>query len=272
MRANSPLERQCVTGALRRHYTELMMADGPEIKTWALAANSASWSRSKPWFTVKKGPSCPTVNISGEIGVGDLTADNLLAILDGVSEINLCIDSTGGDTDCAMRLWKGFGDLVSLCTIIGRCYSAAVILAMSARKIQIAHDGRMMLHPPRAAVFAPAGTLRECADSLDGLSGRIVDTIQKRTGQPTAVVEGWLSKGTFFGASEAVSLRLADAVIAEDSSAPLTSFPVGDGDLLTEDEREFREFMGRFEAVNVRDPDKFLRSMFAWLVHKVRQA
>jgi hypothetical protein len=103
------------------------------------------------------------------------------------------------------------------------------------------------------------------SEELDGF-------ISIGTKQRLSVVKSWTAgaEDRIFSAQEAVAVGLADR-FAETFTADQAPAVTATGtEAPTEDEVAWQKWLANWPAVTVRDRERFLRSMSAWLVHKVR--
>ena len=134
--AESVIQWECVQFAFARHYRERQLSsDGDTARAWGLASTSAMHGmKLENWFAVDSAGPVATVWIGDEIGTCGLTAKVLLESLEGAEKIEMFINSCGGDSACALELFRGLQGRLNTATIHGKCYSAAVTLAMAAGK------------------------------------------------------------------------------------------------------------------------------------------
>jgi ATP-dependent protease ClpP protease subunit len=268
----SPIEKESRRHALDIYNFERMTsaADVSEIHTWMLARQSAI-RELKPatWFTVDCAAPVAVVRIGNDIGTDGATAETLLTWLEGFASIELIIDSRGGDSNTALKLYNGLQGRVDICTVNNFCASAAVIVAMAAKKIRIEAGAKFMLHAPKSFVFQAAPGLREAANRLADISAKIKSILKDRTGRPDSVLDSWLDSGKdfYFTAQEGIDAGLADEIFTAPPVSPLDPAHYDN----PTDEAEFFRLLKTFPAVHVRDRAKFLRGVSAWLVHHVRE-
>lgn len=163
-----------------------------------------------PWFTVRRVGDRADVWISGEI-LPD--AGNLIAELDGVADVTLNLDCIGGDAVTALAIYESLKDRTSLATIT-LAASAAVIIALAARRRLITPDGRFMVHKSRSVVFNTAAGLRAAADLIDACDEKHLAILQERTGRSNDEVRQLLSgPDVWFTAGEAVAAGLCHEII-----------------------------------------------------------
>jgi ATP-dependent Clp protease protease subunit len=134
------------------------------------------------------------------------------------NNIEMRINSPGGDPFEAIaisNLLKSLGKPINV-TVDGLAASAASVLAMAGNSIQIADNGMVMIHNAAAATFGDAQAMRAMADTLDKVSGTLVDTYVARTGLQAGEVKAMMAAETWMSASEAVAKGFADSIVNAD--------------------------------------------------------
>ena len=204
--------------------------------------------------------------IGDEIGFCGDSIDDLIEQLAPAREIELVINSNGGDSATAERVFAAIHGKTTLATITERCCSAAVRLAHAARHVRVAQGGYMMIHAPRLWNFSSAEEIPHHIESLVRIRNILIDAFSKRVCEPELVRE-WLTDGRdhYFTADEAWNAKLVDeiytpAVPIEESSVgavPTTPKPKGDEDL-------FFKFANAFGPVRTEDPNRFAKNLLAW--------
>jgi ATP-dependent protease ClpP protease subunit len=219
------------------------------------------------WFTIRRNGDEALISICGEINPWVKPADDLIQQLDGVTRADLFIDSFGGCSVEALKLHAAFAR-INVDVTVRTCASCATTIALSARTIRIAHDGRIMIHAPVAFVAGPVGELRRTADHLSSVTARIAEIICARTRQPRETVDKWLAgeKDFWFSASEALSAGLADSIVTTmiktPDAAPAESEstqhkPNGP----TPAEKGFLKLIAAYGSFAVRDRQAFNRNV-----------
>jgi ATP-dependent protease ClpP protease subunit len=270
------IERESRGAALARYYIEREAAadDNTTRKAWGLAVDGALNGRERNWFELMQTGDTTTVFIRDELGCGRETARTLLDALQGVNKIELWINSNGGDSACALELFRGLNGRVNLATVQGKCFSAAVTLAMSAKKIRVEQSAKFMLHKPRLFCYREADGLRQSADYLDRITGDFCKILAERTRQPAAVVNTWFSGDTYFSSNEAVASGLADEEWT--LPAPSPDLFTGDGVLTlnteTPEESEFWRMLQTFDVLPVKNRKRFYDNLSRWLFYKTSDA
>ena len=137
------------------------MAD-PRAHAWSLATlpDSLAATRADGWFGMLHVRNKVIVTVKSNIHFANDGAEAFLGAVGDAEEIELLISSKGGDSDCALAVYRGIKGRVSQATVNGCCYSAAVTIAMAAPRIRIEAGATMMLHQPQCFSF---GRRRLCA-------------------------------------------------------------------------------------------------------------
>lgn len=108
--------------------------------------------------------------------------------------------------------------------ILSFAANMATILMLVGDECEINAAAQLMVHGPSAYA---EGTVSDLQSGLKGLANEheaLRDIYVARTGQPADVVEGWMSKDTFFIATEALAASLVTKVlpIAPRAAKPVT--------------------------------------------------
>lgn len=127
-------------------------------------------------------------------------------------EIGVCY---GGSVLHGMEIYnylKGLG-LPIRTRILSLAASMGSVIPLVGDEIEIEQTAQVLVHGPSSSSF---GTIREMTSDLKQLSDLhtiLRDVYVARTGQTAEVVEEWMSKDTWFTASEALALGLVTKVI-----------------------------------------------------------
>ena len=140
-----------------------------------------------------------------------------LNALGDVSEINVFINSDGGDVFAAqaiLSMLKRHDAIVSV-FIDGLAASAASVIAMAGDEVFMPANAMMMIHNPWTIAMGNASEFRKLADDLDKIRDSIVAAYAEKTGlDPKQVIE-IMDNETWLTAEEAVELGFADEIEAE---------------------------------------------------------
>jgi ATP-dependent protease ClpP protease subunit len=90
--------------------------------------------------------------------------------------------------------------------------SMASVIAMAADRIQIASNGRIMIHDASAGQHGNAEQLRKTADMLDEISDDIAAIYAQRTGKDKDDIRKMMLAETWIKASDAIEMGFADEI------------------------------------------------------------
>ncbi len=225
-----------------------------------------------PWYAVNVVNDTTYIAITGEIGVGE-NADLLLSKVAHVNKIEFVIDSQGGDSNSAWAIFDAVKNRTVESSIINGCSSCAWIVALSAKRVLISADARVMVHPACIVCYGNSEELEMHARFLRKLNLRLQDLLARRVGQEAAaqLMDG---EDNYLSPEQCVEIGLVDEVYipqtARTRCLPGNS-PAQASTLPTEDERLFTHFLTAFGAVNVSDREGFMRQLGEWAFRNVRE-
>lgn len=174
----------------------------------------------RSWFTAKApatGETVAEIAIYDEIGYFGVSAQafrDALGTLGEVSQINLRINSPGGevfDGIAVYNMLKRHTAKVNV-TVDGIAASMASVVAMAGDSIVMPENAMMMIHNPSGFVVGTSDDMREIADALDKMKQGLVSAYVSKTGMTKAKVEKLMSDTTWMTAKEAVEMGFADKV------------------------------------------------------------
>lgn len=180
------------------------------------------------YYTITaRGPTHTEIRIDGPIGESwfeeSVTAKAFTADLDKInaSRLTVYLNSPGGSVMDANVIYAALKRHKASVNIVidGWALSAASLIAMAGDTVEIGQRSLMMLHNPRTFAEGDAIALRKAGDVLDKIKAGMVDTYNARMKLAPDSVATILDNETWYSASEAVAMGLADSVIP-DSAAP----------------------------------------------------
>ena len=210
------------------------------------------------------------VSIFDDIGIFGATADDLIAQIGNAQKLSLTINSRGGDSRTAWKVFDALADRQVECDIIGACYSSAIIIAQSAARIRVEQSARLMVHPARTWILADEIELFEAAKTMRATNGRLRELFALKTGQTAATVAGWMDgKDHYFSAPEAVAAGLAHDIFTLPPAQPIEpGAPTPPGP--TPDETLFFNFLRAFGPFHVQDLARFERGVASWIAYHTK--
>jgi ATP-dependent protease ClpP protease subunit len=226
------------------------------------------------WFTVRMVNDVAHVIIHGEVGCTRPWKD-LAAATVGADDIKLFIDdSPGGDCISAANLFHELHGRVSETVISGRCFSAALPIALAGKKIRMEKHARILLHCPHSWIYSDAAGMRSAALYLDKTTAFLKKIIMERTELSETSVAGWLNGAdVYFSAEQAFAYGLVDEIFVAPKLEPLpVSAPITrpTGQVLptfTPDEQLVFDLLNSLRRLKVNNRQNFLREVNANLFY-----
>jgi len=167
-------------------------------------------------YTFKNSARGATLQIFDEIGADGVCAADFKKQLDAVvgSTLALEINSYGGDVFTAVSMFnmlKGSGKTINV-KVMGVAASAASLIAMAGRTIEMPSNTFMMIHRASTATSGSCDELRKAADALEKVEESITATYVAKTGLAAEKVKVLLANETWLTAEEAVAMGFATKV------------------------------------------------------------
>ncbi len=225
------------------------------------------------WFNVGWRGSVCVVNIFGEIGIGSQSFQELIQAIGTSSALEFSINSVGGCAFSALKIYNATRGRVTVATIRGQCFSAAVFVAASAKVIRIEEGAKMMVHRARLAVFGDEETLAKSLKFIQSTN----HFYQKALTDRGCNSEGWFNDSDhYFTAAEALEARLADEIFSDAPTEPtaMITCPNAMETILeaeTEDESLFNDFLRAFGTLRVRSRTQFAQAIAAWAFYNTTE-
>lgn len=171
-----------------------------------------------PWYAVKAEGSAP-VSVSvrgliGEWGLSDRDFIREIEALGDVKEIEVSINSRGGEVDHALAIFNYLSahPATVIVRIDGLAASAASIIALAGDEIRMPANALIMVHNPWTFAAGNASELHRVAEDLEKVETALLETYMGRTGQSEVDLREMLNRETYMTAAEAVELGFADVV------------------------------------------------------------
>lgn len=142
-------------------------------------------------------------------------------------EITLRINSPGGDVFAGLAVYNFLRPLNVTTVIDGLAASAASIVALAGRTVQMARNAFIMVHNPTALVIGEARDMRKMADQLDQTRDQLADIYSRESGQSVAATTNWMVEETWFTAEDALKNGLITGITeapAVDANFDLSRF------------------------------------------------
>lgn len=173
-------------------------------------------------LTVDTAGAVPTLYLYDEIGpgwLGMIDAQGVvdaLAELSSAAEINVRINSPGGDVFEAAAIYNGLVRHPAnvIVSIDGLAASAASVIAMAGNEVQMAANALLMIHRAWTLAWGNSEDLAEVIKTLDKVDQTITDTYAARTGERSSrdQIVAWMQAETWMDAGEALERGFVDRV------------------------------------------------------------
>jgi ATP-dependent protease ClpP protease subunit len=168
-----------------------------------------------------KGKKSAEIMLYGDVGEGwfggisAATFGKELRALGQVDEIDLRINSIGGDVFDGMAIYRLLVDHQARITthVDGTAASIASVIAMAGDEILIGESASMMIHNAWGIGVGNAADLRALADRMERESTNIADVYASRSGKDRSHWMGLMAAETWFYGQEAVDAGLATRVV-----------------------------------------------------------
>ena len=134
-----------------------------------------------------------------------------------IDTLTVEIHTGGGSVFDGYRLFNSMQELrnrgVSVTARINTlAASMGSVIAMAADKIEIAANGRMMIHEASTAMAGDAEKMRQTANLLEGISDEIAAIYATKTGKTQKEMRDLMKSETWMTAKQAVEMGFADSI------------------------------------------------------------
>ena len=150
----------------------------------------------------------------GKMGITALRFVEDLAALGEIEEIDVRINSNGGDVYDSISMYNALirHPAKIIVHIDGIAASGASMVAMAGDLVLMPRNALMMIHSPWAGAVGNAIVFREKADAMDKAKASLVMAYSQKSGLLPERIEKMMDEETWLTAEEAVSLHLADDI------------------------------------------------------------
>lgn len=169
------------------------------------------------WYNIQnKAGETADVYIFDEIGTYGITAQEFINDIKDLkgSPINLRINSLGGDVFDGMAMYNVIKRREAKTTVYieGIAASIATIIALGADEVVMAENSLFMIHNAWGGTMGEAKEMRKTADTLDKISGELIDIYRKKTGLSYEVLSEMMDEETWLNAEEALSMGFINTI------------------------------------------------------------
>lgn len=173
---------------------------------------------SREWYQLRNSAGgTAELYIYDEIGYWGTTASNLvaeLAQLQGVSQIDVHVNSPGGDVFDGLAIMNCLRAHPATITtyVDGLAASIASVIAMAGDTVVMGPHSQLMIHEASGLCIGDADDMRSMAEMLDFQSDNIAAVYAEKAGGDVAAWRALMVTETWYTADEAVAAGLADEV------------------------------------------------------------
>jgi len=153
---------------------------------------------------------------------GGVSPSAFIDALSGIKgDVAIRINSPGGDVFGAVAICQAMREHEGAITVHvdGYAASAASVIAVAAPKVIMAPGSFMMIHQASTLAWGNADDFVGVVDLLEKVDGTIAESYAKKSGGEVAKFRDLMAKETWFTASEAVEIGIADAIAEDNPSA-----------------------------------------------------
>jgi ATP-dependent protease ClpP protease subunit len=199
------------------------------------AAKEAKVANAKKWYKIQaKSDDVAEISIFGDIGnswfsegVTDASFKEDFDKIKDSKDIRLVINSSGGNLFMGLSIYNIIAsrrDRVSV-EVYGVAASAASIIALGGRDLKMREGTFFMIHNAMAMVAGNAKDLRDMADTLDKVSGELVNIYETHSDLSVDEIKGYMDDEKWFTASEAIDAGFATEIVDEQIAASISIDP-----------------------------------------------
>lgn len=148
----------------------------------------------------------------------------LIALHDGVSKINVRINSYGGSVADGLAIYNALKrhPATKAVTVDGVAMSSASLIAMAGDTVEMPATSILMIHAPWGGIYGNAQELRDYAQVLDTYAEAMADAYVSKSSKARSDVLSLLQDGKdhYYTGEEAVAEGFADATVDPTESEP----------------------------------------------------
>ena len=168
-----------------------------------------------------RGPISDETWFGDEVTPGEFRAE----LNEGSGPVAAWIDSPGGDVFAAAQIYnmlKDYKDEVNV-HIDSLAASAASVIAMAGKTVEISPTGYLMIHNPSMMAWGDSAEMQRAKNMLDEVKEGIINAYEMKTGLPRDEISRMMDAETWLSAKKAVELGFADKIMFEGESEPENS-------------------------------------------------
>lgn len=136
-------------------------------------------------------------------------------LLDGADEVEVNINSNGGDVFAASEIYTLLSQHSGMVTVSiqGLAASAASVIAMAGDVVHISPTAQIMIHKAWTIADGNADDMAHTSEFLEGIDDSIMNAYVAKTGLDKSELSNMMAKETWLTANQAVDYGFADDVM-----------------------------------------------------------
>ena len=165
-----------------------------------------------------RGPISDETWFGDEVTPGEFRAE----LNEGSGPVAAWIDSPGGDVFAAAQIYnmlRDYKDTVDV-HIDSLAASAASVIAMAGKTVEISPTGYLMIHNPSMMAWGDSAEMTRAKNMLDEVKEGIINAYEAKTGLPRQQLSDMMDAETWLSAKKAVELGFADKIMFEGEGEP----------------------------------------------------
>lgn len=165
-----------------------------------------------------RGPISDETWFGDEVTPGEFRAE----LNEGTGPVAAWIDSPGGDVFAAAQIYnmlRDYKDVVNV-HIDSLAASAASVIAMAGKTVEISPTGYLMIHNPSMMAWGDSAEMQRAKNMLDEVKEGIINAYEAKTGLPRRQLSDMMDAETWLSAKKAVEMGFADKIMFEGEKAP----------------------------------------------------
>lgn len=157
----------------------------------------------------------------GDWGISAKEFTGALAELGDVSQINLHVNSPGGECYEGIAILNALRRHPANVTAVvdGIAASAASFITCGVDEVVMARNSEMMIHDAWGIALGPAADMRAMAEQLDKISNNIASVYAAKSGATVEACREFMLAETWYSDTEAVAAGLADRIEGAEDEA-----------------------------------------------------
>lgn len=182
------------------------------------------------WYAISAKDSVAEVDIYDEIGFFGITASDFVKEIRGIDAelIRVRLNTPGGDVFDGLAIYNALRSHKAKVEVVidGLAASMGSVIALAADEVKMADNAFYMIHNPWAVAIGDSQDMRKLADSLDKISGSMVEIYKKNSSLTEEQIIAAMDEETWYTAKEAQEAGFVSEVLESDEDFK-ASFDLG---------------------------------------------